>query len=157
MSQPLTSINQYTQQEDSNGKHQKHIKNENGPNNSDSLYHQLHANIAFKPSHTKQGNGNTQYSLSLDKCDTGYLSVQPQSNDFSHLNSSVSDEKKSVKTLNSILKKEQHVVPCNLEERHHLVSSDSPSATDVNPSNLTNLSSTFECAKRNNQNRAVER
>ena len=121
------------------------------------MYHQLHANIAFKPSHPNQGNGNTQYSLSLDKCDTGYLSVQPQPTDFFNLKTSVSDEKKSVKPLNSILKKEQHVVQSNLEERQCLVSSASPSATDVNRSNLTNLSSTFECAKRNNQNRAVER
>ena len=157
MSQPLTSINQYARQEESTGKHQNQIKNENKPNNSNTLYHQLHTNITFKPSHPSHGNGNTQFSLSLDKCETSYLSEQPQPNDFSHLNLLMSDEKNSVKPLNSILKKEQPVVQFNQEEKQHLVSADSPSSTDVNRSNLTNLSSTFECAKRNNQNCAVER
>ena len=152
MSQPITSINQFTHQE------QYHeTQNESQQNHITSSYHHSHANVSFKPSHQNYENGNTQYSLSLDKRGTGYLSTQSKPDEFSHVNLLMSDEKNSVKPLNSILKKEQNTIKSNLGERKNLVSSDSTPPGDLNRSNLTNLSSTYECVKHNNQSRAVER
>ena len=154
MSQPITSINQYTRQEQSMG---SHFHNDRCPDDFNSSYHQLHTNVSFKPSHQNNGKGNTQYSLSVDKCETGYLSTQPKPEKLSHVNLLPKEDKNSVKPLNSILKKEQHTRNSNFEERQHLVPADSSPSSDVNRSNLTNLSSTYECIKRNEQNRAVER
>ena len=152
MSQPITSINQYTHQEQS-----KESQNKSQPYNFTSSYHHSHANVSFKPTHQNYENGNTQYSLSLDKRETGYLSTQSKPDEFSHVNLLMSDEKNSVKPLNSILKKEQNTIKSNLGERKNLVSPSSTPSGGLNHSNLTNLSSTYECVKHNNQNRAVER
>ena len=152
MSQPITSMNQYTHKEKSIEK-QKELRTDH----FNSAYHQPHANVSFKSSHQNLENGNTQYSLSLDKCETGNLSIHVKPDEFSHVNLLASDAGNSVKPLNSILKKEHNVIKSNLEERQHHVPSGSTPSCDVNRSNLTNLSSSYECVKRNNQNCAVER